>query len=552
MEKDQEQRHVCKFCNRSFLNGKVLGGHMRCHVAKNSTKTEKKLNNHPDMEGGERVGYGLRVNPKKSCKVSGSTQETSEQEIICQVCDKGFDSLRALFGHMRHHSGKRRKMVSCKECGKEFESLRAVTGHMKSHSERFRVSIESSDVPSEKPFGDSQHSGGTSGLVRRKRSRRLRYNTNKITPNSSVSNLSESSYDTEYDQQEIEEVAICLLMLSRGVRNWDGFTSLTESSDNISSALEVKSPNPSKQILDNGVDGSLKMKKPRLEKSEFCFADYNNYFLDDKKVSEFSEFNFGSASSEEKIVNFDDRSALALVDAAEIEKEGIDKMSIISIEMELEEEGEEEEEVGLDLGTGFGSRKSSLSEKTKFDYNSGSEMLDNSPKKSGYKCRTCNKIFYSHQALGGHQTVHRTPKNCSTLQIYNRHTVTQCEDFPGNEANGNSSKTDCNEVSLELEVDNRVSTMTSYEIKEHKCPICFKIFGSGQALGGHKRAHIVKDSETGPEPITILKHSICGVSDVLNGVPMTPEDEANTEVDLKSWWVKNGQKHELLVGLIPN
>uniref|UniRef100_A0A803QKT1 C2H2-type domain-containing protein n=1 Tax=Cannabis sativa TaxID=3483 RepID=A0A803QKT1_CANSA len=448
MEKDQEQKHVCKFCNKSFLNGKVLGGHMRCHGAKNSTKTEKKLNNivHTNMEGGERVGYGLRVNPKKSCKISGgSTQETSEQEIICHVCDKGFDSLRALFGHMRHHSGnKRRKMVSCKECGKEFESLRAVTGHMKSHSER----------------------------------------------------------------------------------NWDGFTSLTESSDNISSALEVKSPNTSKRILNNGT--LKKMKKPRLEKTQFCFANYSNYFLDDKKVSGFTEFNFGSASSDDKVVNFDDQSALALVDTAEIEKDT----------------------------TGFGSLKPScLSEKkTKFDYsNSGSEMLENSPKKNGcYKCRTCNKIFYSHQALGGHQTIHRTPKNCSTLQIYSRQTVTQFEDFPGIEAIGNSTKTDFNEVSLDLvlEVDNnRVSSMTSFEIKEHKCPICFKIFGSGQALGGHKRAHIVKDTESGPEPINILKHhSICGVSDVLDGVPMTPGNEANTEVDLKSWWLKNGQKHELLIG----
>ncbi|KAF4385607.1 hypothetical protein F8388_010163 [Cannabis sativa] len=496
MEKDQEQKHVCKFCNKSFLNGKVLGGHMRCHGAKNSTKTEKKLNNivHTNMEGGERVGYGLRVNPKKSCKISGgSTQETSEQEIICHVCDKGFDSLRALFGHMRHHSGnKRRKMVSCKECGKEFESLRAVTGHMKSHSERFRVPIESS----EKLFGDSQHSG---------------------------------------------------------VRNWDGFTSLTESSDNISSALEVKSPNTSKRILNNGT--LKKMKKPRLEKTQFCFADYSNYFLDDKKESGFTEFNFGSASSEDKVVNFDDQSALALVDTAEIEKDS----NVISIEMELEEEqDDDDEEVGVDLVTGFGSLKPScLSEKkTKFDYsNSGSEMLENSPKKNGcYKCRTCNKIFYSHQALGGHQTIHRTPKNCSTLQIYSRQTVTQFEDFPGIEAIGNSTKTEFNEVSLDLvlEVDNnRVSSMTSFEIKEHKCPICFKIFGSGQALGGHKRAHIVKDTESGPEPINILKHhSICGVSDVLDGVPMTPGNEANTEVDLKSWWLKNGQKHELLVVIV--
>lgn len=518
---------------------------MRCHGAKNSTKTGKKLNlSNPDIESGERVGYGLRVNPKKSCKVSGSTPETSGQEIMCQVCGKGFDSLRALFGHMRHHSGKRRKMVSCKECGKEFESLRALTGHMKSHSEKFRASIESSDAPNEKLFVDSQYSGGTSGLIRKKRSRRLRYN--KITPNSSFSNLSESSYGGEYDQ-EVEDVAICLLMLSRGVRNWDGFSLVTESSDNNSSAFEVKSPNRSKRILDNDGNRSLKMKKPRLGKFGFCVSDSNNNFFGDKKISEFSENDFGPASDEEMVVKLDDGSAIALADT-ETERESHDKKKINTIEMELDEK--QREEFGVDIAAGSGSFKSCLSEKTNDYSNSGSEVLDTSHKKGGYKCRTCNKIFHSHQALGGHQTVHRTPKNCSTLQIDDRQTVTQSDEFPGIEANGKSSKSDYNEISIEQEMDSL--TMTSYEIiKEHKCHICFKIFASGQALGGHKRAHIVKDSEIGPEQITLLKDSVCNVCDVLD-VPVTLGEEANTEVDLKSWWVKNDHKHELLVGLIPN
>ncbi|PON83460.1 TFIIH C1-like domain containing protein [Trema orientale] len=545
MEQDQEQRHVCRFCNKSFLNGKVLGGHMRCHVAKNSTKTERNLNqSNPDIEGGERVGYGLRVNPKKSCKVSGSTQEASGQEILCRVCGKEFDSLRALFGHMRHHSGKRRKMVLCKECGKEFESLRTLTGHMKTHSERFRVSIESSDVPSEKLFGDNQYSGGgTSGLVRKKRSRRLRY-SNKITPNSSFSTLSESSCGVECDH-EVEEVAICLLMLSRGVRNWDGFSSVAESSDNNSS--EVKSPNRSKRILDNDGDGCLRMKKSRLEKSELCVLDSNNSFFGDKKVSEFSENDFGSENDEEKSAKLDDRSAIALADT-ETEKVSDEKMKINSIETESDDY--QRVEVGEDLSAGFGSLKVSLSGKTRLDYsNSGSQILYTYHKKSGYKCRTCNKIFNSHQALGGHQTVHRTPKKCSTFLNDDRQIVDHSEDFPGTEANVKSSKTEYDEISVEQEMDR--GTMTSNEIKEHKCPICFKIFASGQALGGHKRAHLVKDSEIAPEQIILLKHSVCNGCDVLD-VPMTLGNEANTEVDLKSWWVKNDHKHELLVGLIPN
>ena len=35
----------------------------------------------------------------------------------------------------------------------------------------------------------------------------------------------------------------------------------------------------------------------------------------------------------------------------------------------------------------------------------------------------------------------------------------------------------------------------SKKSKAHECPICNKIFRSGQALGGHKRSHFVGGSE---------------------------------------------------------
>lgn len=35
----------------------------------------------------------------------------------------------------------------------------------------------------------------------------------------------------------------------------------------------------------------------------------------------------------------------------------------------------------------------------------------------------------------------------------------------------------------------------SKKSKDHECPICYKIFKSGQALGGHKRSHFIGGSE---------------------------------------------------------
>nr|BAA21927.1 ZPT3-3 [Petunia x hybrida]BAA96071.1 C2H2 zinc-finger protein ZPT3-3 [Petunia x hybrida] len=69
-----------------------------------------------------------------------------------------------------------------------------------------------------------------------------------------------------------------------------------------------------------------------------------------------------------------------------------------------------------------------------------------------YRCETCNKVFRSYQALGGHRASHKKIKvsSSSTNQVEN-----------------------------------------VVEEKIHECPVCFRVFSSGQALGGHKRTHVI-------------------------------------------------------------
>lgn len=83
-----------------------------------------------------------------------------------------------------------------------------------------------------------------------------------------------------------------------------------------------------------------------------------------------------------------------------------------------------------------------------------------------FKCETCSKVFRSYQALGGHRASHKKNKVNSSSNQYQK-----------NEA-GN------------------LNTITAGEgdQKKHECPVCLRIFSSGQALGGHKRSHVTSSS----------------------------------------------------------
>ncbi|KAG9132859.1 hypothetical protein Leryth_014807 [Lithospermum erythrorhizon] len=75
-----------------------------------------------------------------------------------------------------------------------------------------------------------------------------------------------------------------------------------------------------------------------------------------------------------------------------------------------------------------------------------------------HKCEICNKVFKSSQALGGHRVSHKS------LGIKKR-------------------------LKRNVEVKHSGKKRTLDENKIHECPHCGRLFGSGQALGGHKRSH---------------------------------------------------------------
>ncbi|KAJ6866944.1 zinc finger protein with KRAB and SCAN domains 5-like [Populus alba x Populus x berolinensis] len=549
MKKNQEKVHVCKLCKKSFLTGKMLGGHMKIHGARKSIKEYVKFES--NNMGSE--CHGLREQPKKSWKFSGlnhdgsvSMQETSK----CRVCGKEFGSPKSLHGHMRHHSAKERKAVYCEECGRGFLSLKSLSNHMRLHHKKLRVSSSGPNL-----VVMALSATETVNLVRRKRSSRMRY---KITPNSSFSrsNESVSGFDIE---QEVEEVAITLIMMSRGECN--GFDSLCQSK-----RIEIGEGY-------HGFDGNgfVRPKKTGEDYLDSCDLDY--------KISVSGGegdigMGYGEANQvrlevptesfhkdvESKSPQLDDESGVEFC-GIEIEKGGHGELitNCTVAESSLDLMGG----VGLDAAR-LGFQKSIPINQANFDASDAemgqdaglqmvvatdSDIAESPSKKGDFRCRICNRNFISYQSLGGHQTFHR--KSSIGLKVDSCKRDIRAIFSPETKATGKLVKIECIQESVKQETDGViVKDCESKEGKEHKCPVCFKVFLSGQALGGHKRAHFPKAREEQNTAVNREVSDICNVFTI--NVPYTVAPDVSNDVRCESWWPANSHKHEPLVGLIAN
>ncbi|OAY65919.1 Zinc finger protein ZAT9 [Ananas comosus] len=83
-----------------------------------------------------------------------------------------------------------------------------------------------------------------------------------------------------------------------------------------------------------------------------------------------------------------------------------------------------------------------------------------------FQCGTCRKVFRSYQALGGHRASHKKSHGW-------------CFPHPTPPAPPPPPP---------------IHDAPKLPIKLHQCPFCSRVFGSGQALGGHKRSHFSSSS----------------------------------------------------------
>lgn len=408
------------------------------------------------IENGNPSTYGLRENPKKTWRAVGSSSTFSfPNERICKQCGKGFQSLKALCGHMACHSEKDRSF-------KDYDH--SWTSENLDHEEKIVI-----DSHSDTEEGDEAEEGEFEDPTRLTRSKTQRYKKIVIKPytlntasNNSNYNYGSSSV-TEIDEFEQEEVAMCLMMLSKDTNYWGGVNSVVESSDNNSAVLETKSSSIEMKFSKKSVDG---------EYNQFENSNNGHY----KKVD-------SDISVEELLRN---GKSIGVFDNAR------------------ELTYEEKLEVRRNLFREFGYRDS-LNKRIRDDddaYTPDLEREGSHKKKNKYECLNCNKVFTTFQGLGGHR-----PCNKKNNAFISRHDSGE-NSLEGDFAPNRKPKYD--------------KKMKAKKSKGHECPICFRMFKSGQALGGHKRSHFLNGSIN---HYAAMEHEAPSCSDMIDLNLPAPEED---------------------------
>ncbi|XP_030524985.1 zinc finger protein ZAT4-like [Rhodamnia argentea] len=96
------------------------------------------------------------------------------------------------------------------------------------------------------------------------------------------------------------------------------------------------------------------------------------------------------------------------------------------------------------------------------------DLLGNGAERKHHQCEVCKKAFRSSQALGGHRVIHRKAPGPMGCQKRRREDERERRDDSGKEM-----------------------AMVRKKERVYECPFCGRVFGNGQALGGHKRSHLM-------------------------------------------------------------
>ncbi|GAA0158137.1 C2H2 zinc finger transcription factor [Lithospermum erythrorhizon] len=517
-QENQESKFLCKLCNEKYPCGKSVGGHMRSHVlAANPAESEEQVE--PNMkklssllnwgakfpkkeENFEEFGvqssqgnYGLRENPKKTWRAVDQNFHMPQEKV-------------------------------CKQCGKVFQSLKALCGHMACHSEKERGGGNKDDSSWTSESNNSDTETEERRKLRSKSRSSKRYKRLSIKSSSySLADTNASSSVSEIDEIAQEEVAVCLMMLSRdSISKCGGLNSVVESSDNNSVVLETKflSSTEMRSIKEGLIMekiGNMKLKKNdssdmvQLENSD------SEYFLGDapKGESEVSVDEIRRNAAYWECANSAKFRGYGTVLGKESTKENVfgNGGMALNLEKKCSKKRKKADNIWEENDDGL------VDESYKNIKNGSSD------KRSKYECLNCKKSFKSYQALGGHRPCHKRINANAQSKFENGENSLDENNVANHQPSGNKKGKSEKKVGK------------SKKQKGHLCPFCPRVFKSGQALGGHKRSHFLGGgggnveirSQQSPE---INKPEVHDLFDLNLPAPVEDEDD-DGNVQFPSW-----------------